>query len=369
MSVQTRLTGGDLLARTLKAAGVDKVFALHGGHHEALFKGCLDEGIDLIDFRHESSAGHAADSYARTTGRLGVCVITSGPGFTNAISAIANAHLDNSPVLFIIGAPPLREIETNPLQGGIDQIAAARPLCKWALQIPSTERIPDLTALAIRKAMTGRKGPVVLELPIDVLHMSVPADRATPPTGLKVRPAPAPAPSETEALAAMIRAARRPAVICGFEAISEGCAAALARLVDRTALPVFFKTPATGLLAPNHPGDGGGPGNLAILPMIGVERPDLVVLIGGKFGLLLGGRSGAIVPNDAKVAQIHSDPAELGRLRDVDLGIAAASEQALLALAAALETTPAPDFSEWRTRATSARSLFATSFPEPTRPY
>ena len=215
-SPETSYTGGELLAQTLRAAGVTKIFALHGGHHEALFKGCYDLGNELIDFRHEAAAGHAADAYARSTGRLGVCIITAGPGFTNGISAIANAQLDGSPVLFIIGAPPLREVETNPLQGGIDQIAMARPAAKWTLSIPATERIRDLTAMAIRKAMTGRKGPVVLEVPIDILHMSVADARATPAAGLLVRPQPAPAPAETAALAEMLRAAERPVIIAGF---------------------------------------------------------------------------------------------------------------------------------------------------------
>ncbi|HPU16572.1 MAG TPA: thiamine pyrophosphate-binding protein, partial [Polymorphobacter sp.] len=212
-SPETRYTGGDLLAQTLHAAGVRKIFALHGGHHEALFKGCTDQGIDLIDFRHEAAAGHAADAYARTTGKLGVCIITAGPGFTNAISAIANAQLDASPVLFLIGAPPLREVETNPLQGGIDQIAMARPAAKWALSIPATERIRDLTAMAIRKAMTGRKGPVVVEIPIDILHMSVAESRATPSAGLAVHPHPAPAPAEVAALVELLRGAQRPVIV------------------------------------------------------------------------------------------------------------------------------------------------------------
>ena len=189
------LSGGDILAKTLKAAGVSQAFALHGGHLEALLKGCLDEGIALTDFRHESAAGHAADAYARITGQLGVCMITSGPGFTNGISAMANARLDGSPVLFVVGAPPLREVETNALQGGIDQVALARPAVKWAVSVPATERMADLAAMAIRKAMTHPRGPVLLEVPIDILHMSVAADRATRPTGLLVRPRPAPAPA------------------------------------------------------------------------------------------------------------------------------------------------------------------------------
>lgn len=168
MAEQDRLVGGQLLAKTLKAAGVSQAFALHGGHLEALLKGCIEEEIALIDFRHESSAGHAADAYARATGKLGVCIVTAGPGFTNVLSAMTNAQLDGSPVLFIVGAPPLREVETNPLQGGIDQVAMARPAVKWAFSIPSTERIADLTAMAIRKAMTLPRGAVLLEVPIDV---------------------------------------------------------------------------------------------------------------------------------------------------------------------------------------------------------
>ena len=360
----THPTGGDLVARTLKAAGVTQIFALHGGHHEALFKGCVDEGINLLDFRHESAAGHAADAYARTTGELGVCVVTAGPGFTNAVSAITNAQLDGSSVLFIIGAPPLREVETNPLQGGIDQIAAVRPLCKWAISIPATERIPDLTAMAIRKAMTGRKGPVVVEIPIDILHMSVPDALATPPSGLKVRPRPAPSPDEIDQLVQMIRKARRPAIIAGFEAISQTAAEALTRLADQTRIPVFVKTQAIGLLPMDHPTYGGAAGNLAVLPMIGAERPDLVILLGARMGLLLGGRSGAIVPDDATVAQIHSDAGEIGRMRDVDLGIAASVETTLKVLNDKLGQGAAVNFSDWCATATSARDLFIASFPE-----
>ena len=358
------LTGGDLAARTLQAAGVKKVFALHGGHHEALFKGCIDQGIDLIDFRHESAAGHAADAYARTTGALGVCVITAGPGFTNGISAITNAHLDGSPVLFLIGAPPLREVETNPLQGGIDQIAAARPLCKWALSIPSTERIPDLLAMAVRKAMTGRKGPVVVEIPIDVLHMSVPTEVATPAAGLNVRPRPAPSPLELERLVALITEAERPVIIAGFEAISQRCADALSELAERTQIPIFVKTQGIGLLPPDHSAYGGPAGNLAILPMVGLERPDLVILAGGRMGLLLGGRSGAVVPDEAKLVQIHSDAGEIGRLRDVALAIAADTEVALEALLAAFKRNGHPVFSQWCAKAVSVRDLFGSSFSQ-----
>lgn len=359
-----RVNGGQLLARTLKAAGVKRAFALHGGHLEALLKGCVEEGIALTDFRHESAAGHAADAYARATGELGVCIITAGPGFTNGITAMANARLDGSPVLFIVGAPPLREVETNPLQGGIDQVAMARPATKWAFSIPATERIADLTAMAVRKAMTLPRGSVLLEVPIDVLHMSVDEARAQPPAGVNVRPRPAPAPAEAAALADLLLAAKRPVLIAGSEAATPACAAALAALTDRFPLPVFTKGLATGVLPNGHACDGGAASNLAMLPLIGVEAPDLVILLGGKLGLLLGGRSGAIVPHAAKLAQIYGDAAEIGRIRDVDLAIAADCTETVRALDAALAGRAPHGLAEWRAQALSAAGLFATMFPD-----
>ena len=364
MAGQERLVGGQILARTLKAAGVKQAFALHGGHLEALLKGCVDEGITLTDFRHESAAGHAADAYARVTGELGVCIVTAGPGFTNAISAMANARLDGSPVLFIIGAPPLREVETNPLQGGIDQVAIARPAVKWAFSIPATERIADLTAMAIRKAMTGPRGSVLLEVPIDVLHMAVPASRATLPTGVNVRPHPAPGADEARALADLLLAAKRPVVIAGTEAANAATAEALRALTAKLPLPVFTKSQAAGVLPAGHPCDGGAASNLAMLPLIGVEVPDLVILLGGRMGLLLGGRSGAIVPHTAKLVQVHSDAAEIGRIRDVELGIAADCAETVRALDAALAGRAPAGLDAWRAHALSAVTLFASSFPD-----
>lgn len=362
-SLPVSLTGGDLLASALKAAGVEVAFALHGGHLEALLKASVEQGIRLLDCRHEAAAGHAADAYARTTGRLGVAIVTAGPGFTNALSAVANARLDGSPVLVIIGAPPLREQETNPLQGGIDQIAAARALAKWAVSVASTERIADMAALAIRKAMNAPCGPVILEVPIDVLHMAVSERRAFPPAGVNVRPHPAPSPDEAAQLATLLRAAKRPVLIAGFEAANTRTAEALRAFTARVAIPVFTKPQAAGLLPPGHPSAAGSPGMIAALPMLGAEPPDLVILLGAKMGLMLGGRSGAIIGAHARVAQIHSDAAELGRMRDIDLGIVADTSEALRALDRALGASP-PDFIGWRTAATRPLQAMAAMWPD-----
>lgn len=364
MTSEVQPTGGDLLARSLKAAGVRHVFALHGGHLEAFFKGCVEQGIDLIDFRHEAAAGHAADAYARATGALGVCAITAGPGFANAMSAIVNAQLDGSPTLFIIGAPPLREAETNPLQGGFDQIAMARPAVKWAHRITNTERIPDLAAMAIRKAMTGRRGAVLLELPIDVLHMSAPPKVTTAPAGVLTRPRPAPSPSEAKALLDLLLAAERPVIVAGGDALHSRCGAALQAFAERSGIPVFWNGQAVGMLPTDHKLAGGAAGNLAALPLLGRPAPDAALLLGARLGLLLGGRSGAIVPNAAKLAQVYPDAGELGRIRDVDVAIAADSGATLEALLEISRTASFPDWSAWREAALSIQHMRASLFPE-----
>ena len=193
------MTGGQLLARTLAAAGVTDVFTLHGGHLDAFLISCADHGIKLTDTRHEASAGHAAEAYARATGRIGVAVVTAGPGFTNAYTAMANAYLDRMPVLFIVGAPSTREGDLNTLQGGIDQIAAASHVSKWAFRVGAGARLPEIVEQAIRRATTGAPGPVVLEVPIEVMFAPVKAPPRIETLSnfrLEVGPAPAPRPGE-----------------------------------------------------------------------------------------------------------------------------------------------------------------------------
>ncbi len=346
-------TGGELLAATLRAAGVGKIFAVHGGHLESFYKGCGDHQVELVDFRHESSAGHAAEAYARLTGKIGVCVVTSGPGFTNAISAMANAHLDCIPTLFIVGAPPLREMETNVLQGGLDQVAMALPTVKWAQRVTNTERIPDLTAMAIRQAMSGRRGATLIEVPIDILHMSVAADRATPAAGLHPAPRPAASDADLRVALEMLRSAARPAIICGVEAGFASCGEELTAFVEAARIPVFSTARGAGVLRSDHPLNGQMAANLASLQ--GEERPDVIMLLGARLGFRLGGRSGSIVPHDAKVIQIFSDAAEIGRIRDIDLPVVADSGVFVRQLLSAANSVKWPERGEWSRRVADAR--------------
>src|SRR5690606_25539383 len=185
------------------------------GHLDAFYVACGDHGIRLTDTRHESSAGHAADAYARLTGNVGVCVVTSGPGFTNAYTAIVNAYLDRTPTLFIVGAPPLRETETNPLQGGFDQVAAAEPVTKWAYRLTEARRIPEIVALAIRKATSGAPGPVLLEVPIDVMFGQTDAAAVRRPATGAVPSAPAPDRAAVQQALDVLAEAKNPVIISG----------------------------------------------------------------------------------------------------------------------------------------------------------
>ena len=354
--------GGELLARTLKAAGVQEIFALHGGHLECFWQGCVRHGLHLTDFRHEASAGHAADAYARTTGRLGVCVVTSGPGFTNVLTAITNAHLDGVPVLFIVGSPPLRDVETNPLQGGVDQVAVATPTIKWAHRVTHTERIPELVAQAIRTCRNGRPGPVLLELPIDVLHIPVPESRVRPATGLDVRTAPAPSPDEVTAIIDLLKRARRPALFVGNGIRFADAEAELRRFAEIAGIPVFCGGHGYGAMPFDHPLWGK---DLALLAMLAAMRQpgiDALVVIGARFGLFSGGRSEAIVPSGTAIAQVDLHAPELGRLREVKVPVVADAREALRALAHAAGDVQWPDWSAWAATACGLKSMSGAMF-------
>ena len=173
--------GGRLAARTLKQAGVEVVFGLHGGHLDTFLTGCKKEGIRLVDFRHEAAAVNAADAYSRVTGKLGVAVVTSGPGLTNGLAGITNAAADGRPILVITSSPPVGESETLELQGGLDFIAMVTPVTKWAHKVQAAHRVPDLVGLGVRKALAYPQGPVVIDLPIDIAFTPVSNDRIGAP--------------------------------------------------------------------------------------------------------------------------------------------------------------------------------------------
>lgn len=276
------MNGGALIASTLARLGVTDIFALHGGHLDALLVACPDEGIRLIDCRHEATCGHAAEGYARSTGgRIGVALVTAGPGFANALTPMTSAWLDAMPVLFIAGSPPLREIETNPLQGGFDQLAMATPVCKWVHRITHTERIPDLFDKAIRIALSGRPGPVFIEVPIDVMFapvesIMIPVERA-PESNFR----PAPPPAATEQAIDLLVAAERPVILAGGGTILSPSSEPLGQFAEITGIPVASNNKAHGVLPFDHPQYIGGTGAIGAATVAGAG-PDVVLMLGAR---------------------------------------------------------------------------------------
>lgn len=345
MPAEANVDGGELFVRTLEKAGVRDIFTLHGGHLDPIFQACLDHDIRLIDTRHEAAAGHAADAYARQTGRLGVAIATAGPGFTNVMTAITHAYLDCVPVLFVAGAAPLRDEEVLPLQGGIDQVAMARPVTKWARRVTRTERIPHMTAQAIREARNGRPGPVFLELPIDVLFSRVDAGEVAIPETIEVDIGSRPSASAVDRILELLAGAQRPVMVAGGGVLFSRAAEPLTRFAEATGIPVFANSKALGAIPTEHPLSGHALSNLGVVRASGVGEPDVALFLGARFGMFT--RGDKILPPSCKVVQVDLSGAEMGRNRAVDIGVVADCRETLIALCAAADERPWPDWSAW----------------------
>ena len=210
------ISGGHLVAKALKNEGVDTIFTLCGGHIIDIYDGCLDEGIRIVDVRHEQVAAHAADGYARQTGKLGCVVTTAGPGCTNAITGIATAFRSESPILHIGGQSSLGQHKQGSLQD-LPHVDMMTPITKFASGVYSTERIADMISMAARECFAGAYGPSYLEIPRDILHAEIPIEKAVIPEPGKYKASYRQIcdPADIEKLADILVKAERPAVLFG----------------------------------------------------------------------------------------------------------------------------------------------------------
>ncbi|KAL3480015.1 thiamine pyrophosphate enzyme, N-terminal TPP binding domain-containing protein [Aspergillus californicus] len=342
------LTGGDLLAQSLKHIGVEAAFGLHGGHLDAFLMGCESSGIRLVDTRHETAAVQAAEAYAKVSSKVGVCFVTANSGFSNGIPGLATAMADRSPILCITSSPPLRDAENNSLQGIIDQVVVSRPLTKFAHRVTNPEDAPRIVSLAVRTALAGAPGPVLLDFPIDVLF--TPVHEKLISWGSISSPfpyAPGPHVGAIKEAVSLLKNASRPAVIIGSGAQSKETTANILQLSNSNAIPIFDSQKCTlsSTLSTECNFYGGNAGNLAILPALGKPQPDLILLLGARTGMFLGGRSGVIIPphENCKLIHVDLDGAEIGRTLPVDLGVISDIGQFTAALSAQLS---APDSGE-----------------------
>jgi acetolactate synthase-1/2/3 large subunit len=325
------VTGGELLVRTLLAAKVRHVFGLHGAHLETIFQSLARHGVPILDTRHEVAAGHAAEGYARASRGLGVAMVTAGPGFTNVITSLANAYLDRTPVLYLSGSAALRDAESNTLQAGIDQVAIARPVTKWAHQITTPLQIPRLVAQAIRVATSAPTGPVLLDLPMDVLTAQVEEADAPIRANVVLDSPTAPTRAAVDSAMGLLLNAKRPIVMVGPGAWQADAGEELRRFVEHAGIPVFSDFQAHGLLPSSHALWGGTYHKLSELTASDA-RPDVVLALGVRFGLFTMGVSDRLVPSGAKLIHVEADAKEIGRLRDAHVPIVADSREMLRAL-------------------------------------
>lgn len=309
--------GGRLVAQALKSHGVDHVFTLCGGHIQAIYDGCLDEGIRVVDTRHEQTAGHAADGYARVTGRPGVCLVTAGPGITDVVTAVANAARAGVPLVCIGGAGPKALCDMGSLQD-MDAVSLMRPITKWSAQIPESRRIKEYVDSAFRVAQANAPGPVYLEAPLDLLMGF--ADEELPLTSpLLAPPRPAGDPAAIERARELLAGAERPSFLLGSQLRWSPRRELLGRFTERIQVPVFLNGMARGALPPGHPCLFTRTRRRAL------AESDVVFVFGTPFDFRVDyGRPGTWHP-DVKIVQIDLDGSELGRNRRVDVALQADS--------------------------------------------
>ncbi len=308
------VSGGHLVAKALKNEGVDTIFTLCGGHIIDIYDGCLDEGVRIIDVRHEQVAAHAADGYARQTGGLGCVVTTAGPGCTNAVTGIATAWRCESPVLHIGGQGALTQHKMGSLQD-LPHVDLMSAITKFAATVPSTERIADMISMATREAFAGAPGPVYLEIPRDVLDREVEAAKAIIPRPGHYRASTRSIgdPRDIEKLADLLVDSERPAILYGqqvWTARGHEEAVALLRGLD---IPGYFNGASRGLLPP------GDPHHFDRTRSNAFAEADVLVIVGTPFDFRMG--YGRRISNKLKLVQIDMDYRTVGKNRDIDLGL------------------------------------------------
>ena len=331
----TQVHGGRLVSKALQRHGVTHLFTLCGGHIQAIYDGCLDDGIRVVDVRHEQTAGHAADGYARMTGKPGVCAVTAGPGVTDVVTAVANAQRAGIPMIVIGGAGPRALTDMGSLQD-MNHVELMRPISKWSVSVPSTDRIQEYIDSAFRIAQSNLPGPVFLEMPLDLLMNW--ADDALPATApFPSPPRPGGDPASIERAAAMLKEAERPMVIVGSQLRwSPRRDTAVRAFADAIDAPVYLNGMARGALPYEHRC------LMTRSRKFSLGQTDLCLVFGTPFDFRLD--YGRAVSSGAKVVQVDLDAHELGRNRKVDVAIDADTGIALEQLLGAVGTKKAPEW-------------------------
>jgi acetolactate synthase-1/2/3 large subunit len=303
------------LVQGLKALGVRLIFTLNGGHIQALYAGCVEEGVRVVDVRHEQAAAMAADALARVSRGLGVAIVTAGPGLTNAITGIANAHANDSPLLVLCGQAPQALRGRGALQE-LNHVELVRPITVWANSCREASRAPEYLAEACKEALEAR-GPALLEVPMDILLQECegafvwtePSIHTPPEEGLR-------------RAAALLSQAEKPLILAGAGCYWSGAVGELRALAEEMLCPVYAQSLARGSLPPRHPL------RLSLARREALKEADCILLVGTCLDFRLD--YGADLGAEARVIQLDYKPGRLGLNRpdaltlrgDVKMGLA-----------------------------------------------
>ena len=336
--------GGRLAARALAAAGVDVVFTLSGGHVMGIYDGCLDEGIKVVDVRHEQAAVHAADAWARLhPGKVGVAILTAGPGVTDGVTGVANAWRANSPIVVIGGQGPFNNLKRGSLQE-MDHVSVMRPITKWAEACYETHRIAEYLELAVRNAVSGIPGPSFLEIPMDVLHGFVDLAAVPVPAFRDYRVRTTAPDEELDRAAELIGGAEKPMVMAGTGVKWSDAGAALTGFCEHTGFPCFTNGMARGEMPMSHPLFFSRSRKTAL------GDADLVILAGTPLDFRM--RFGDSIPPDTPIVQLDLDETLIGQNRSATVGLVGNVGRNLTALASRLGSD-GDRYTDWRASLTA----------------
>jgi acetolactate synthase-1/2/3 large subunit len=346
-----KLTGAHIVWESLVREGVEVVFGISGGAVIHLYHALPDHPVRHVLMRHEQAAAHAADGYARATGKVGVCMATSGPGATNLVTGLATAYMDSSPVVAITGQVATPFIGKDAFQE-VDVTGITLPITKHNYLVTEVESLPMVIKEAFHIARTGRPGPVLIDIAKDVQADSLEYEYPEEVNLPGYRPTLIGDQRQIKQAAQLVNEARRPLIIAGHGVMLAGAEAELGELVEKAQLPVVNTLLGISTIPETHPlclGMGGMHGEAYANKAL--QEADLILNVGGRFDDRLTGPVGTFVP-EAKIIHIDIDPAEIAKNVPVDLPIVGDAKNVLQALLPLIEQTSHPDWiskiSKWR---------------------
>ncbi len=368
MSDTTKMTGASSLVKALEASGVDVMFGIPGGAILPAYDPIFDSKIRHILVRHEQGAGHAATGYAQATGRVGVCIATSGPGATNLVTPLADAQMDSVPIVAITGQVASGAIGTDAFQEA-DIRGITMPVTKHSFLVTRAEDIARSVAEAFHIASTGRPGAVLVDIAKDALQMQTefnfPKSIELGGYNPKLE---APAEAIRDA-AALIAQSKAPVLYIGGGAIKAGAHKELLKLAELTGAPVVTTLMARGAFPDSHPQHLGMPGmHGTVAAVTALQKADLLITLGARFDDRVTGKLSTFAPG-AKIIHADIDPAEIGKNRRADVGLVGDLKLTIEALIPALKSEfkkNQPDISAWLSQAYGWRTRFPLGYDHPT---